>query len=259
MAKDAAQHRLLGKVLLVTGAGQGIGRATALRLAAAGADVIAADVNQTTARQVAAEVSHLGRRGVPVVVDVASVERLRTLRDVADREFGRVDILVNSAGLIRPHGFGQVTEEDWDTTFAVNARGLFFTMQVVAPLIPDGGVIVNIGSVAGRGTLSSSPPYGASKAAVINVTQTTARALALRGIRVNAVCPGVVDTALIRRLAVEQGFDSGEAIRRWESGNPMGRVAQADEIAAAVEYLASPEAALITGQTLNVDGGSVMY
>jgi NAD(P)-dependent dehydrogenase (short-subunit alcohol dehydrogenase family) len=176
-----------------------------------------------------------------------------------EAEFGRVDILVNNAGLIRPAPFGKVTEEDWDVSFAVNARGLYFCMQVVAPLIPDGGVIVNLGSTAGRGTPTGSPPYAASKAAVINVTQTTARALASRKVRVNAVCPGAVDTAFQTGLAERLGLDPRETIRRWETSNPMGRAAQPEEIAEAIAYLASPAAALISGQTLNIDGGTVIY
>jgi NAD(P)-dependent dehydrogenase (short-subunit alcohol dehydrogenase family) len=248
-----------GKVALVTGAGQGIGRATALRLASLGADLVIADRDAAHAEAVTKEVVALGCRAVASAVDVATTEGIQALHDVAEREFGRIDILVNSAGLIRPNPFGRVTEDDWDRTFAVNARGLFFTMQAIAPLIPDGGVIVNIGSTAGRGTPTGSPPYAASKAAVINVTQTTARSLAARRIRVNAVCPGAVDTAFQSGLALEQGLDSRETIRRWEASNPMGRAAQPEEIAAAIAYLASPAAELITGQTLNIDGGSVIY
>jgi NAD(P)-dependent dehydrogenase (short-subunit alcohol dehydrogenase family) len=228
-------------------------------LATLGADVMVADRDGPKAQSVASEVGVLGRRGIAVTVDIASSAGIAALHDAAEREFGRVDILVNSAGLIRPNPFGRVTEDDWDRTFVVNAKGLFFTMQAIAPLIPDGGVIVNLGSTAGRGTATGSPPYAASKAAVINVTQTTARALAPRRIRVNAVCPGAVDTAFQSGLALEQGLDSRETIRRWEAGNPMGRAAQPEEIAAAIAYLASPAAALISGQTLNVDGGSVIY
>jgi 3-oxoacyl-[acyl-carrier protein] reductase len=248
-----------GKVALITGAGQGIGRATALRMALLGADVIVADRDGPKAESVASEVGALGRHAVAVTVDIATSAGIAALHDAAERAFGRVDILVNSAGLIRPNPFGRVTEDDWDRTFVVNARGLFFAMQAIAPLIPDGGVIVNLGSTAGRGTATGSPPYAASKAAVINVTQTTARALAARRIRVNAVCPGAVDTAFQSGLALEQGLDSRETIRRWEAANPMGRAAQPEEIAAAITFLASPAAALISGQTLNVDGGSVIY
>jgi 3-oxoacyl-[acyl-carrier protein] reductase len=248
-----------GKVALITGAGQGIGRATAIWMASLGADILVADRDGPKAQAVAAEVAALGRRAIAVTVDVATSEGIATLHDAAEREFGRVDILVNSAGLIRPNPFGKVTEDDWDRTFVVNAKGLFFTMQAIAPLIPDGGVIVNLGSTAGRGTATGSPPYAASKAAVINVTQTTARALAPRRIRVNAVCPGAVDTAFQSGLALEQGLETRETIRRWEASNPMGRAAQPEEIAAAIAYLASPAAALVSGQTLNVDGGSVIY
>lgn len=248
-----------GKVALVTGAGKGIGRATALRFAAQGADVVVADIDETNARTVVSEIEKLGRRGVAARVDVTSLASIRELKASVEREFGRLDILVNDAGLIRPNPFGKVTEADWDVTFAVNARGLFFSMQEFAALIPDGGVIINLGSTAGRGTPTGSPPYAASKAAVINVTQTTARALAPRRVRVNAVCPGAVDTDFQAGLAVDQGLDPRETIRRWESSNPMGRAAQPEEIAAAIAYLAGSDSALISGQTLNIDGGSVIY
>jgi NAD(P)-dependent dehydrogenase (short-subunit alcohol dehydrogenase family) len=185
---------LFGQVALVTGAGRGIGRAICLKLASEGADIAVATLTDSRGEEVAREVRELGRSAVAMHVDVASLASIRSMVGLAREAFGRVDILVCNAGLIRPNPFGSVSEGDWDVSFTVNAKGLFFTMQEVAPLIPDGGVIVTIASVAGRGTATASPPYAASKAAVINVTQTTARALAPRRIRVNAVCPAGVAT-----------------------------------------------------------------
>ncbi len=261
---DSARRRYEGKTALVTGGAQGIGRAIALRLATEGASVVVADVNLDGASGVAEEIAAAGGTAHAVLVDVTSVASIEAMTRAAVEQLGRIDVLVCNAGLIRPGPFGAVTEADWDITFAVNARGLFFTMQAAAPHIPDGGAIVTIGSIAGRGTPTNSPPYAASKAAVINVTQTTARALAPRRVRVNAICPGAVDTEFQARLDREwgqarQGLPAGELKRRWEAGNPLGRYGRPDEIAAAVAYVASDEAGLMTGQAINIDGGTVIF
>ena len=144
--------RLEGKVALITGAARGIGRAVALRLAEDGADVAAVGVHPDGVEALADEVRAMDRKALAVGADVSSLADLETMAKAVADEFERVDILVCNAGLIRPHPFGQVTEEDWDVSFDVNAKGVFFTMQTVAPLIPDGGTIINISSVAGRGT-----------------------------------------------------------------------------------------------------------
>jgi len=253
-----------GKTALITGAGQGIGRAIALRLALDGAAVAVADLAPDHARAVAAEVATAGGRAVAIEADVSDLTSIDEMVRRTVAEFEQIDIVVCNAGLIKPNPFGSVTEQDWDVSFDVNAKGTFFTMQAAAPHVPDGGAIVTIASVAGRGTATGSPPYAASKAAVINVTQTTARALGPRRIRVNAVCPGFVETEFQRRLDEEigqrrQGLPEGELARRWAAANLLGRTGRAEEIAAAVAYLAGPEAGLITGQTLNLDGGVVIY
>jgi NAD(P)-dependent dehydrogenase (short-subunit alcohol dehydrogenase family) len=250
-------------VALVTGAGQGIGRATALALGEAGADVAVNDVRPEAAAAVAAEVRGSGRRALAVAADVARVPEIEAMVRRVAEGLGRLDILVNNAGLIRPTPFGQVSEEDWDQTFAVNARGLFFCMQAAAPLMAPGAVIVNVSSIAGRGTASLSPPYAASKAAVLSLTQQAARALAPRGIRVNAVCPGIVDTEFNRRLddligVRQQGLAPGEFLRQRAAAVPLGRLADPIEIARVIAFLASPAAAYVTGQAITVDGGFLM-
>jgi NAD(P)-dependent dehydrogenase (short-subunit alcohol dehydrogenase family) len=254
------QGPLAGKVALVTGAGQGNGRAIALRLMADGAAIAVNDANAVTARSTADEVRRLGGTSGVVAADVSKLAEIEAMVDGAVSQLGRLDILVNNAGLIRPNPFGAVTESDWDITFDVNARGLYFCTQVAAPVMPSGSAIVNISSTAGRGVPTLSPPYAASKAAVINLTQSAARVLAARGIRVNAVCPGIIDTDFNHRLdqllgVEQQGLAPGEFLRQRAETPLMKRLGTADEVAAVVAFLCGPDASYITGQSINVDGG----
>jgi meso-butanediol dehydrogenase/(S,S)-butanediol dehydrogenase/diacetyl reductase len=261
-----AAGELAGQAALVTGAGQGIGRATALALARAGADVAVNDLHPVAANRVADEVRALGRRAAAVPADVASVPEIERMVARVTEGFGRIDVLVNNAGLIRPTPFGQVTERDWDETFAVNARGLFFCMQAVAPVMigHGSGVIVNVSSIAGRGSASLSPPYAASKTAVLSLTQQAARALARHGVRVNAICPGVVDTEFNWRLddligVRQQGLAAGDFMKQRLATVPLGRLAEPDDIARVIVFLASPAGGYMTGQAVTVDGGYLMY
>jgi meso-butanediol dehydrogenase/(S,S)-butanediol dehydrogenase/diacetyl reductase len=262
----ATGGELAGQVALVTGAGQGIGRASALALARAGADLAVNDLHADAAERVAQEARALGRKAVAVPADVTAVREIeRMVASVADG-LGRLDILVNNAGLIRPTPFGRVTERDWDETFAVNARGLFFCMQTAAPVMvrQGAGAIVNVASIAGRGSASLSPPYAASKTAVISLTQQAARALARHGVRVNAVCPGIVDTDFNWRLddligVRQQGLAAGEFMKQRAASVPLGRLADPDDVARVVVFLASAAGGYITGQAVTVDGGFLMY
>ena len=261
-----APGELAGQVALVTGGGRGIGRAIALALARAGADVAVNDLRPDTAERVVGEVRALGRRALAVPADVAAVPEIERMIARAADGLGRLDVLVNNAGLIRPTAFGQVTERDWDETFAVNARGLFFCMQAAAPLMirQGSGAIVNVSSIAGRGSASLSPPYAASKTAVLSLTQQAARALARHGVRVNAVCPGVVDTDFNWRLddligVRQQGLAAGDFMKQRAATVPLGRLAEPDDIARVVVFLVSPAGGYMTGQAVTVDGGYLMY
>ncbi len=252
------------RVALVTGAGQGIGRAVALQLARNGANLVIADLNQDTAQAVAEEVKGLGRDALAVQVNVAEVSQLRTMVDRAVERFGGVDILVASAGVAQNKGFLDVTEQEWDRIFAINCRGLFFTNQLVArQMVERGrGSIVNIASISGRGPRPLQPHYAATKAAVISITRSAAAALAPHGITVNAICPGIVDTPMFRQLdrqATEEfGLAAGEYTRMRQQQIPLGRLETPEDVANAVAFLVSPEANYITGQALNVDGGFYM-
>ena len=253
---------LAGKVALVTGAGQGNGRAIALGLAKAGAAVAINDLQLESADRVVKEVQALGRAAVGVVADVSQTSQIDDMVARTVTGLGGLDILVNNAGLICPNPFGDVTEQDWDRTMGVNARGLFFCMQAAARVRKEqrSGAIINIASVAGRGTQSLSPAYAASKATAIIVAQQAARALASYGITVNSVCPGLIDTDFNARLdeqigVRQQGLAPGEYIRQRVATIPLGRIGTPEDVANVVVFLASPPASYITGQQITVDGG----
>jgi NAD(P)-dependent dehydrogenase (short-subunit alcohol dehydrogenase family) len=257
---------LSGQVAIVTGGGQGIGKAAAAALAAAGADVAVADINGASATETAAAIAATGRRAVAVQADVGSVRDIDRMVAETLAAFGRVDILVNNAGVTRRAYIMDLTEEDWDRIFRVNAKGVFFCLQRVArEMIPRrSGRIINIASIAGKGFAGTSNAiYAASKGAVLSLTKTAAQQLARHDINVNAVCPGIVRTAIyadiVRTVAEKEGVSTEEIERRGVQSVPLQRANEPEDIAAMIVFLASPGSRNITGQSFNVDGGLVPH
>ncbi|OGO26638.1 MAG: hypothetical protein A2W33_06880 [Chloroflexi bacterium RBG_16_52_11] len=272
------EKQLVDKVAIVTGAGQGIGKGVALRLAQASAHVVVAEYNSETAEATSEEVRALGQRALPYPIDLSQVGQIQPMVDRVVGEFGRIDILVNNAGRVQTKYMLDLTPEDWDRVVDVNQRGLFFCLQAVArqmvAQIPEEirnadraprsfGKIVNFASVAGRSGRPYSTHYAAAKAAVISITKSAALALAKYNINVNAVAPGLVPTPMWLQIDLERGelFGSkpGEAMHNFiEQNVPLKRAATADDLAGAVAFLCSSDADYITGQCLNVDGGIEM-
>jgi NAD(P)-dependent dehydrogenase (short-subunit alcohol dehydrogenase family) len=256
---------LQGKVVLVTGAGAGIGRATALAMAEAGATVAAADMDPATARRTADQAAGNVRRAIAIEADCGDVKSIDAMIARVVAELGRLDVIVNNAGVTRYAQVMDLTEADWDRIHRVNAKGVFFCLQRAAREMINqggGGRIINIASISGRGYPgASNAAYAASKGAVISLTWMAAQQLGRYDINVNAICPGVTRTELGARNAVaraaERGITVEELQAEAEARIPIGRANQPEDIAAMAVFLASPAARNITGQAYNVDGGLV--
>ena len=244
---------LADKVAVVTGAGRGIGRAVALAYARMGADVACVSRTEENSAKVAAEVEALGRRAWPLAVDVSDTAAV----DAAAKEIlelaGRVDILVNNAGVTRDNLLMRMSEEEWDTVLNTNLKGAFnFTRALTRPFIKQrSGRIINIASVVGLIGNAGQSNYAASKAALIGFTKSIARELAPRGITVNAIAPGFIETDMTAVL--------DDKVREEVLGRvPLGRFGSSDDIAHAAVFLAMEPTGYVTGQVLTVDGGMVM-
>jgi len=255
---------LQDKVVLVTGAGAGIGRATALAMAEAGAVVAAADIDLAAAQRTAAEAAGNNRRAIAIEADCGDVVSIDAMVARTIARLGRLDVIVNNAGVTRYAEIMDLTEADWDRIHRVNAKGVFFCLQRAASeMIKQGcGRIINIASISGRGYPgASNAAYAASKGAVIALTKTAAQQLGRHNINVNAICPGVTRTELGARNAVaraaERGITVAELQAEQEARIPIGRANLPEDIAAMAVFLASPVARNITGQSYNVDGGLV--
>jgi 3-oxoacyl-[acyl-carrier protein] reductase len=242
------------RVSLVTGAGRGIGRAIARRLAAGQDFVVVVDADAATAERVAAEIRAAGGRAVSAPADVSSYKEMEGLMAAVRREHGALHVLVNNAGIIRRGSFLSVSEKDWDDVLAVNLKGSFNCCKHAVPLMIEQrwGRIVNVASIAAKcGDITSAPGYGASKAGMLNLTKTLARELAPHGITVNAVAPHAIETEMSAQW-------SEETRQRILRSIPLGRLGQTGEVAEAVAFLASEAAGFITGATLDINGGALM-
>jgi 3-oxoacyl-[acyl-carrier protein] reductase len=241
------------KVALITGAAQGIGKAVTLVLARHGADVVVADVNIEKAQETAREVEALGRAAMAVRVDVTRLEDVEKMVEAAVQRFGKIDILINNAGIARDKLILRMTEEDWDTVLNVNLKGTFNCTKAVIKHMSKqrSGKIVNIASVVGMMGNPGQANYSASKAGVIGLTKTIAREFAARGINVNAIAPGYIQTPMTEVLPEK----AKEELKRLI---PMERLGQPEDVAHAVLFLVSEASSYITGNILNVNGGIYM-
>lgn len=256
--------QLTDKVALVTGAGRGIGQAMALRLAQEGAHVVAADIDGRLAEETAKKVADLGRKSLALQIDVTRRVDIDRMVQRSVEAMGRIDILMNNAGVLRIQEVLDITEADWDFVCNVNLKGAFFVLQAVARQMlrqGSGGKIVNTASISGKQPEPYFLHYGVSKAGVISMTKSAAVALGPHHITVNAVCPGPTVTQMslmATHAAAERGHISVEdMIQRREAMIPTGRRNQPEDIAAMAAFLASPDADNVTGQAFNVDGGLV--
>jgi len=253
--------RFADKRIIVTGSGRGIGRAIARRFAEEGAAVAISDIDRETAEATAAEINETGGRALAIELDVRSSESVRAMLDAVVAEWGRVDVLVNNAGITIAKPVVEFTEEEWERTLDINLKGVFRCSQLAAVqmITQGGGKIINLSSESGKTAKPNFTIYAASKFGVVGFTQGLAQELAPHGITVNAVCPGIVHTPmweeLDRVLAKRMGKKEGEILATRKEQIPLGRLEQPEDVAGVVAFLASDDANYMTGQSVNVTGG----
>lgn len=247
---------LSGQVALVTGAGRGIGQAIALRLAECGAKVCVNDIDSNTAQATAETITAAGGESMTHSASVAKRAEVQAMGQAVLERWGRLDILVNNAGIEPTASILEMSDEIWDNTLEVNLKGIFLCSQVAGQIMKaqGQGVIVNIGSIAGHSTpLALRSAYCASKAGAVGFTKECAREFAEYGIRVNAVCPGVIITPMTEKLRHNEAM-----MTKWLQDIPQRRLGDAGEVAELVLFLCSDSASYLTGQAIHVDGGKVM-
>ena len=254
---------LKNKVALVTGAAKlkSIGRAIALEFAKEGADVVVADILEKDGNDVCEEIKNLGRDFLFVKTDVSKTEEVQKMVDATIKKFGKIDILANVAGINRAGKIVDVKEKDWDAVMNINLKGVFLCSKYVGKQMikQKNGKIINMSSIAGKRAENSNVPYCASKSGVISITEGMAQEMAPYKINVNAICPGATATELIEQVFIERGpvlgISPAECRRRYESGIPLGRMADPEEIGKLAVFLASENSNYITGQAYNISGG----
>jgi meso-butanediol dehydrogenase / (S,S)-butanediol dehydrogenase / diacetyl reductase len=257
-------QRFQNRTVLITGASRGIGKGLALRFAREGAAVAVA-ANEDAVHQVANEINNSGGRAISAVCDVTAKTEVETLFDRVSREFGRLDVSIQNAGVITIAKIEDLTEEEWDKIMTVNTKGVFLCCQAAAKHMKQQhfGRIINTASGQARQGFIYTPHYAASKFGVVGITQSLAKELAPFNITVNAFCPGIIDTDMWAYNDAAWGkllgnYQPGELMREWVDNIPLKRVGKAEDVAGLVTFLASDDAAYITGQTINVDGGLFM-
>ncbi len=243
---------LTDRVAIVTGSGRGIGKAIALKLAAAGAAVVVNDISQA-AEEAAAEIQAAGGKGKAIIADISSADDVNRLVEETLAAFGKIDILVNNAGITRDQLLMRMTEEEWDSVLNINLKSVFLCSKAVArPMMKQRwGRIISIASIVGLIGNPGQVNYAASKAGIVGFTKSIAREMASRGITANAIAPGFIDTEMTQQLSEQQRQELMANI-------PLGCLGSPEDVAAAVCFLASKEAGYITGQVLTVDGGMTM-
>ena len=256
-----------GKVVLVTGAGRGIGKSAAMKFADGGANIAVADIDPQTSKDTAEEISAMGVRAIAISLDIGEVSQIESMVNEVILKLGSVDILFNNAGLTRHISFFDIEEKHWDQINRVNAKGAFFCMQKIGSQMVKqgtGGRIINTASIAGKGyRRASNAAYAASKGAVIAMTHSAASVLAEHDINVNAICPGIVQTDMLSNILSLRSTEVGlsiDAVKEMMTEEiPLGRPNDADDVAALAVFLAGPGSRNITGQAFNVDGGMIMH
>jgi NAD(P)-dependent dehydrogenase (short-subunit alcohol dehydrogenase family) len=252
-----ANGSFTGKVAFVTGAGSGIGRAAALAFAREGATVVLADRSEESNQETARMIENLGARALTVTCDVTRTEDVKAALHEAVEAFGRLDFAFNNAGSEQPiTAAADLTEEEWDRIVGINLRGVFLCMKYEIPLMlrNGGGVIVNTSSGAGVKGFRAQAAYAAAKHGVIGLTKSAALDYASQNIRINAVCPGIIETSMMQR------FTGGTSKGREKviAQEPVGRMGKPEEIAAAVVWLCSDPAAFVIGHAMLIDGGQTV-
>jgi len=259
------QKRFEGKTVVITGASGGIGAAFAARFAAEGATVVLSAIDAKV-EAVAADLAATGAKVAAMRMDVTDSSAVKVLYDLAEDRFGRVDISIQNAGVITIAKIEDMTEAEWDKVMAVNTKGVFLCCQEAIARMRrhgDGGRLINTASGQARQGFIYTPHYAASKFGVIGITQSLAKEVAKENITVNAICPGIIDTDMWAYNDSAWGrllgdYKPGELMAEWVKNIPMGRAGTGADVSGLVTFLASSDAAYITGQTINVDGGLIM-
>lgn len=251
------------KVALVTGAGGGIGRAIALRLAKDGFHVAVNDINQGSIEKVSAEIEKLGQSAIPINGDISDRSQVFNMVENAVQRFGQLDVMVANAGIVQVKPLLEITEQDMERIFRINVFGTLYCIQAAAEQMikQKSGKIINASSTAGKRGVEFLGHYAATKFSVIGLTQTAAKELAPHGITVNAYCPGVVGTGMWeeidRKMSEYLNVPIGDTLKKRIKGIPLGRVEEPEDVAGFVSYLASEDSDYMTGQAVLIDGGIV--